>query len=122
MDDSIDQMQQTAKAIVLFEATTFEPEMATMADAIVTGAELVQRAVGMLSNLAHNASELNDICVDITRIEGEADDIHERGLGLLYQKAKAGNALEFIRGSEIYNHLEKAVDRLDDSRMKSRAS
>src|SRR5262245_19825810 len=27
MDDAIDQMQKTAKAIVLFEITTFEPEM-----------------------------------------------------------------------------------------------
>ena len=35
MDDAIDQMQKTAKAIVLFEITTFEPEMRAMADAIV---------------------------------------------------------------------------------------
>jgi uncharacterized protein len=114
MDDSIDQMQQTAKAIVLFEATTFEPDMRAMADAIIECAELVQRAVAILSDLGNNASELNEICLQITRIEGDADDIHERGLGRLYQKAKAGDAMEFIRGNEIYNHLEKAVDRLDD--------
>ena len=34
MDDAIDQMQQTAKAILLFEMTSFEPEMQAMADAI----------------------------------------------------------------------------------------
>jgi predicted phosphate transport protein (TIGR00153 family) len=114
MDDSIDQMKQTAKAIVLFEATTFEPDMRLMADAIVECAELVQRAVSMLPDLANNAAALNEIGLQITRIEGDADDILERGLGQLYQKAKAGNAMEFIRGSEIYNHLEKAVDKLDD--------
>jgi predicted phosphate transport protein (TIGR00153 family) len=114
MDDSVDQMQQTAKAIMLFEARSFEPDMQAMADAIVEGAEYVQRAVSMLSDLSKNAAELNEICVHITRIEGDADDIHERGLGRLYQKAKAGDAMEFIRGNEIYNHLEKAVDRLDD--------
>jgi uncharacterized protein Yka (UPF0111/DUF47 family) len=32
MDDAIDQMHKTAKAIVLFEMTSFEPEMQTMAD------------------------------------------------------------------------------------------
>jgi uncharacterized protein Yka (UPF0111/DUF47 family) len=47
LDDSIDQMKQTAKAIVLFEATDFEPDMRRMADAIVECAELVQRAVSM---------------------------------------------------------------------------
>jgi predicted phosphate transport protein (TIGR00153 family) len=114
MDDSVDQIKQTAKAIMLFEVTGFEPDMVAMADKIVEGAELVQRAVAMLGDLSANASELNEICLQITRIEGEADDIHERGLGRLYQKAKAGDAMEFIRGNEIYNHLEKAVDRLDD--------
>ena len=34
MDDAIDQMQQTAKAILLFEMTSFEPEMQGMADAM----------------------------------------------------------------------------------------
>jgi len=114
MDDSIDQMKQTAKAIVLFEAKTFEPDMRLMADAIVECSELVKRAVSMLPDLANNAAALNEICLQITRIEGDADDILERGLGRLYQKAKAGDAMEFIRGSEIYNDLEKAVDRLDD--------
>jgi uncharacterized protein len=114
MDDSIDQMKQTAKAIVLFEATDFEPDMRHMADAIVECAELVQRAVAMLPDLAKNAAALNEICLQITKIEGSADDTLERGLGKLYQKAKAGNAMEFIRGNEIYNHLERAVDRLDD--------
>lgn len=114
MDDSVDQMQQTAKAIMLFEVRSFEPDMQAMADAIVEGAEYVQRAISMLSDLSKNATELNEICIYITRIEGEADDIHERGLSRLYQKAKAGDAMEFIRGNEVYNHLEKAVDRLDD--------
>ncbi len=61
MDDSVDQCKQTAKAIMLFEVTTFEPEMRKMADAIVECAELVQRAVSMLSDVASNAAELNDM-------------------------------------------------------------
>jgi predicted phosphate transport protein (TIGR00153 family) len=114
MDDSVDQCKQTAKAITLFEVTTFEPEMLKMADAIVECAELVQRAVSMLSDVGTNAADLNEICLQITRIEGNADDSYDRGLELLYQKVKGGNAIEFIRGSEIYKHLEDTVDSLDD--------
>jgi len=114
MDDSIDQMQQTAKAIMLFEVTTFDDEMRTMADAIVECAELVQRAVSMLPDLARNAAEINESCLQINRIEGDADDMHDRGLARLYQKAKAGDPMKFIRGNEIYNHLENTVDRLED--------
>lgn len=114
MDDSVDQCKATAKAIMLFEMTSFEPDMRKMADAVVDCSELAQRAVAMLSNVAKNASELNEICLQITHIEGDADDAYDRGLELLYQKVKGGDALEFIRGSEIYKHLEDTVDSLDD--------
>jgi predicted phosphate transport protein (TIGR00153 family) len=113
MDDSIDQMQQTAKAIELFEVTSFDPEMRAMADAIVDCAQHAQRAVSMLSNVAGNAAALNETCLLITRIEGDADDMHDRGLERLYQRAKA-DAMTFIRGKEIYDHLESTVDSLDD--------
>jgi predicted phosphate transport protein (TIGR00153 family) len=114
MDDAVDQCKQAAKAIILFEVTTFEPEMRVMADAIVECAELVQRGVPMLADVASNAAELNEIGLQITRIEGSADDSYDRGLELLYQRVKGGNAMEFIRGSEIYKHLEDTVDSLDD--------
>jgi uncharacterized protein len=114
MDNAIDQMQQTAKAIVVFEMTLFEPEMRVMADAIVECAELVSQAMPLLSNVGANAIGLSDICLQITCIEDRADDVHDRGLKNLYQKAKAGDALEFVRGNEIYQHLEESVDRFDD--------
>ena len=108
MDDAVDQCKRAAKAIILFEVTMFEPEMRTMANTIVECAELVQRAVSMLSDLRSNAAELNDIGLQITRSEGKADDSYDRGLELLYQKVKGKDAMEFIRGSEIYKHLETA--------------
>jgi predicted phosphate transport protein (TIGR00153 family) len=114
MDDSVDQCKATAKAIMLFEMTTFEPEMRKMADAVVECSERASRGVSMLSDIGKNATALNEICLQITRIEGDADDAYDRGLELLYQKVKGGDALEFIRGSEIYKHLEDTVDSLDD--------
>jgi len=114
MDDAADQMQKTAKAIVLFEVTEFEPEMQAMGAALAEGARLVERAVPLLSKISKNATELNEICLQITRIEGEADETYDRGLKALYQKTRAGAAMDFVRGNEIYDHLEKAVDRFDD--------
>ena len=114
MDDSVDECKATAKAIMLFEMTNFEQDMRKMADAVVDCSKLAQRAVALLSDIAKNAAALNEICLQITRIEGDADDTYDRGLELLYQKAKAGDPMEFIRGNEIYNHLENTVDRLED--------
>src|SRR5690242_9380711 len=51
MDNSIDQMQKTAKTVALFDVTAFTPKMKQMGDAIVKSAELVQEAVPLLKSL-----------------------------------------------------------------------
>ncbi len=114
MDDAIDQMHQTAKTIMLFEVRTFAPEMRAMADGIVECAELVRKATSLLADVGSNASALNDICIQITRAEEHADDIHDEGMRALYQQTKSGSPIDFIRGSQIYEHLEECVDRFDD--------
>ena len=110
MDNSVDQCKATAKAIMLFEMTKFEPDMRKMADAVVEYFERASRGVSMLADVGKNATALNEICLQITRIEEDADDAYDRGLELLYQKVKGGDALELVRSSEIYKHLEDAVD------------
>ncbi len=52
MDNSIDQMQKTAKSIRLFDMTAFTPEMKDMADIILKCAELVQEGVPLLNRSA----------------------------------------------------------------------
>lgn len=114
MDDAVDQMQKTAKAIVLFEMTAFEPEMRDLADAIIACAELVARAMPLLRQTGRNANALTDIALRITEIEGEGDAVHERGLSTLYRRTRDSDAMGFIRGSEIYDHLEAVIDRCED--------
>jgi predicted phosphate transport protein (TIGR00153 family) len=114
MDDAIDQMQKTAKAITLFEVTDFTPEMRAVGNSIVACAGLVERAVPLLASMSKDSQELIDLCVQITRIEGEADDLHERGLKNLYLATQKESAMAFFMGNEIYDHLEKVVDRFDD--------
>ena len=114
MDDAIDQMQKTAKAIVLFEMKTFEPEMRLMADAIVECASLVLRSMPLLANIGQHVGQLNEICLQVSRIEGRADETCDQGLKALYERTKNGSAMDFVRGNEIYDHLEKSVDRFDD--------
>jgi uncharacterized protein len=114
MDDAIDEMQKTAKAIVLFELTTFEPDMRAMGDATVQCARLVARAMPLLANIGVHSGQLNEICLQVTQIEGRGDEIYERGLKILYENSKAGNPMDFVRGKEIYDHLEEVIDRFDD--------
>jgi predicted phosphate transport protein (TIGR00153 family) len=114
LDDAIDQMQKTAKAITLFEVTEFELQMRQMADIILRCAELTVEAVGLLSAMQENAARINAIAEEITRLEEQADELNDQGIKALYKKHKGGDAMGFIVGNEIYDHLEKVVDRFED--------
>jgi len=126
MDDSIDQMNKTAKTIVLFEVGSFEPQMQQMGEIIFQAAQLVLEAVPLLSAIGTNAGRLNTLTTKIITIEEQADDIYNRGLKALFlanrqangvengQGGVNGNAMNFLVGSEIYDHLEKIVDRFED--------
>jgi predicted phosphate transport protein (TIGR00153 family) len=115
MDNAIDQMQKTAKSVRLFEVDTFTPQMRDMADAIVKCARLVQEAVPLLQSITAQAGRISDITAQISALEGRADEMHDQGLHDLYRaNAAGGNALAFFVGNEVYDHLEKVVDRFDD--------
>jgi uncharacterized protein len=122
MDDSIDQMNKTAKIIDLFEVKSFEPQMREMGDIIVLAANLVLEAVPLLSAIGTNAGRLNTLTAKIIAIEEQADNVCDQGLKALFlanrqsnpQSNPQDNAMSFIVGSELYDHLEKVVDRFED--------
>jgi predicted phosphate transport protein (TIGR00153 family) len=115
MDNSIDQMQKTAKAIQLFEVTAFTAQMKEMADTIVKCAELVQEAVPLLRTINSSAARISVLTAEISALEGQADELHDQGLHNSYHESAANkNALAFYVCNEVYDHLEKVVDRFDD--------
>jgi predicted phosphate transport protein (TIGR00153 family) len=114
LDDAIDQMQKTAKAITLFEVSHFELHMRQMADIILRCAELTVDAVSLLGSMRENAGRINAIAEEITRLEDQADELNDQGIKALFLKHRNGNTMDFIVGNEIYDHLEKVVDRFED--------
>jgi predicted phosphate transport protein (TIGR00153 family) len=122
MDDAIDQMNRTAKTIVMFEVRSFEPPMQEMSDVILQAAQLVLEAVPLLGSIGPNAGRLNTLTGKIIAIEEQADDIYNQGVKALFLANRAGdgkdagqgNAMNFIIGADLYNHLEKVVDRFED--------
>jgi len=114
MDNAIDQMQKAAKTILLFEVKDFTPQMKDMADAVVNCAELVREGVPLLSQISAQAGHLSALTEQISKLEGKADELHDIGLRALYQANVGKSGLEFYVGNEIYDHLEKVVDRFDD--------
>src|SRR5262245_14945513 len=114
MDNAIDQMQKTAKTIMLFDQRSFTQQQKDMGDAIVTAAGLVQEAMPLLGSINTNAGRISRISEQISNIEGQADELHDVGLQELYRANLPSNSMSFFVGVEIYDHLEKVVDRFDD--------
>src|SRR5215207_4536299 len=114
MDDAIDQMQKTAKTILLFKVAQFEPEMTQMADRIVQAAGMLQQAIPLLRSISANATQIGSLTEQVSKIEGETDDLHDAGRSRLYEVKGPEGALHFWVASEILDHLERVMDRLED--------
>jgi predicted phosphate transport protein (TIGR00153 family) len=114
MDDAIDQMHKTAKAIMLFDQRSFHPDMVKLGDVIVSTADLISEAAPLLRSLRANSARLNAIAEEVTRLEDESDRLYDAGISALYNGPARSDPMAFIVGAEIYDHLEKVVDRFED--------
>src|SRR5437773_4854897 len=113
MDDSIDEMQDTARAIDLYEITSFEPEMKQMVAIIVQAAALTAEALPLLRNIGRAGGRIHEITEKVVQLESEADVVHAAGLKKAFQQHK-GDPMQFIVAREIYKHLERITDAFED--------
>ncbi len=114
LDDTIDQMQKTAKAILMFEVAALEPEMAAMGAHILEAANLALEAVGLLGTLREDNHRLHAITEQIIRLEEDTDNLNHAGIKALFKRHRSGNAMDYIVGIEVFNHLERVMDRFED--------
>lgn len=114
LDDAIDQMQKTAKIITLYEVRDFTPQMQDLGALAVKSAALTREAVGLLPDMQKNRVRLNELTEQVARLESESDDVYDAGLKALFHAHRDNGAMAFITGREIYDHLEKVVDRFED--------
>jgi predicted phosphate transport protein (TIGR00153 family) len=117
LDDTIDQMQKTAKVITLYDVETFQPKMRELADVAVECASLTVEAVSLLSQMRKNHDRLNELTEKVAVLESQSDAMFDEGMRALYlshRQSGDGDALAFITGAEIYDHLEKIIDRFED--------
>lgn len=114
MDDAIDEMQAAVMAIDLYEVRDFGQEMRDMAAIIVDSARVTAEAIPLLRDVGRNGNRLHELTERLVRMEGHADDIHSAGLKKAFTCHGQGETLKFIVEREIYKHLERIVDALED--------
>jgi predicted phosphate transport protein (TIGR00153 family) len=113
MDDAIDEMQSTARAVDLYELRTFEPEMREMVAMIAEAASLTAEAMPLLRDITRSGTRIHEITEKMVRLEGDADDAHANGLKKAFQ-SQADRPMQFMVSREIYKHLERITDAFED--------
>ena len=113
MDDAIDEMQSTARAVDVYELRAFEPEMREMVAMIAEAASLTAEAMPLLRDITRNGIRIHEITEKVVRLEGEGDDAHAKGLKRAFQE-QSERPMQFMVSREIYKHLERITDAFED--------
>jgi uncharacterized protein Yka (UPF0111/DUF47 family) len=113
MDDTIDEMLATARAIDLYELRELRPEMKEIVDLISRSADVINQAVPLLRNVSANGLKLHELTGLVVNLEGQADEIHANGLKRAFQTARA-DPLQFAVAREVFKNLERVMDAFED--------
>lgn len=108
LDDILDLIDATTMRIVIYKIAVLPPGaqelgkvLAAQVREIAAALALLQRPDGILKH-----------CIEINRLEDEADRISRAGIGMLFEKAS--NPISLIKQKELYEVLELATDKCED--------
>lgn len=111
MDDIMDFVEAAAERLALYEIRSSTKELADLSRVLLSGCERVAEAVASLRNLKH-PKVLLEKCVEINRLENEADTLLRGTLARLFKEEK--DPVVIIKWKEIYELIETATDRCED--------
>lgn len=116
LDDAVDLIEDTAKAIQRYALGEFPGEMRAIADAAVRSADSLHRVMPLLDAITPRHREIFELCEAVGHIEEEADQCFDTGLALLRAQLRAGqvDTIGYIDRKEVYELLEDVVDKCDD--------
>lgn len=109
LDDVLDLIEAVADRLVLFKIKEPTAGARSLAEVILQTAESTAQAVGCLRNASPN---YHKHCVEVNRLENEADRLLKDFLGTLFEEE--GNPVEIIKWKELYETLEGVTDRCED--------
>ncbi len=113
MDDAIDEMQSTARAVDLYEIDHFTPEMKQMVGMIAEAASLTAEAIPLLRDISRNGATIHVLTEKVVQLEGDVDDSHAAGLKKAFAE-QSNDPMRFMVSREIYKHLERIADAFED--------
>ncbi len=111
LDDVMDFMEAAAKMCFIYRITKPTDRARELASII----QKINYILNEVMPLLHHKEKFGQVlerCVEINRLENEADVVHHQALAELFDNAP--DVINIIKWREVYEHLESATDRAED--------
>jgi predicted phosphate transport protein (TIGR00153 family) len=111
LDDVLDLIEAVSERVALYEVKNLPEFVVKLADSLKLATVAVDEAIKLLPKVKQ-PKEMLDLCVEINRLENEADDAYRHGLATLFRGGY--DAIEVMKWRDIIDNLESATDRCED--------
>jgi len=110
LDDVLDYLNSAGDRIITYKISNAPREAYDLAEIIVQQCKELEKAVSHLDKRKN--SHVLEYCVEVNRLENEADTVSRRAIGKLFDSERDPIAL--IKLKELYEVLEMATDKAED--------
>ena len=111
MDDILDNIQDVAESMSLYDIQRVPPEARALAEVTEQCCERVQSLVKLLHSM-DNAPEILRFCHEINELESDADRMLREAMSKLFREEP--DVRQVVKLKEIYEILESVSDRCKD--------
>src|SRR5579872_1298755 len=108
LDDVLDGIEDAAHRMVAYHVSPIPQGMISLCEMIYTSSRALKKAFEALDK----KTEVMEHCIEINRIENEADHLVRGLVSELFEKEK--DCIALIKVKEIYEFLEDTTDRCED--------
>jgi uncharacterized protein len=109
IDDVLDLLNAAGDRLVVYKITSVSAESVVLADLVLQQSQELARALAGLEKLQH----VLEHCVEINRLENEADRVTRAAVGHLFEFER--DPIQLIKMKELYETLELATDKAEDA-------
>jgi predicted phosphate transport protein (TIGR00153 family) len=109
LDDVLDFVNAAGVRIRMYKITEPPPAAADLAALIVRQSEELAQAVSLLDK----NQKVLEHCVEVNRLENEADRVSRKAIAELFEKER--DPIRLIKIKELYEVLETATDKAEDA-------
>jgi hypothetical protein len=110
IDDVLDFVNSAADRLIMYKIKSVPNAAIELADIIVRQSDEISKAVHLLEK---NPQKVLEYCVEVNRLENDADTVARDAIGKLFDNAT--DPIQLIKIKELLEVLETATDKAEDA-------